>query len=104
VSADLGTPDTLLWLRAEADSRREPVPSEAGAIARFRVDLPGGTGATIECLDVAGRVLGARELGTLPAGVHDVAPPWSQPPAAGVYWIRVRQGAEASATRVVIVR
>jgi hypothetical protein len=149
VGADLGTPDTLVWLRAEADARRtprmytltyvatdaagnrtesaatvtvpspghgsgddnhgggivvEPVPGLEGSIAGFRAELPGGGNAVIECLDVAGRVLAARELGALPVGVHDLASPWTQRPAAGVYWIRVRQAGEASATRVVILR
>jgi hypothetical protein len=72
-----------------------------GLVVHFA--LPGAAPARLELLDVSGRRLAARDVGALGPGRHDVdlAPGKGLP--AGVYLLRLTQGALARSTRVAVL-
>ncbi len=67
--------------------------------------LPNASLAILDLLDVTGRRLLEREVGSLGAGAHttrlDAA---GTPPATGLYLLRLRQGREVRTTRAVVAR
>ena len=65
--------------------------------------LASGEPAWIELLDVTGRRVTKREVGTLGAGTHAVRLGNDARLAAGVYLVRLRQGALARVARTAIV-
>ncbi|MCC6349840.1 MAG: T9SS type A sorting domain-containing protein [Candidatus Eisenbacteria bacterium] len=69
-----------------------------------RFSLEAESAVDIEMLDVAGRRVASRTLGTISAGQH-VASPCDRPDGleAGLYFVRVIAGTVMRATRVVIV-
>lgn len=66
--------------------------------------LPASAPVRIELLDVAGRRLAARDLGSLSAGPHSVRMTRPSPLRSGVYFVRVTQGAESAAVPVTIAK
>ena len=68
-----------------------------------RLTLPGGERATLELLDVAGRVRAARELSG-PAVEHAVSLRGDRPLEPGLYFARVRQGGASARVRVTVLR
>jgi len=81
-----------------------PNPVRAGADLAIRLGMPEAGEATVEVLDLAGRVVTSRELGALEAGVHDVRLTWRARPAAGIYWVRASQsGRTSKAVRVAVL-
>jgi hypothetical protein len=64
--------------------------------------LPSGAPAALELLDVAGRRLLWREVGTLGAGSHrvDLAAGGQVPP--GLYFVRLSQAGHVASSRVAI--
>jgi len=65
--------------------------------------LPNGASARLELLDVSGRRLLAREVGSLGAGRHTVNLAEGHNVAAGIYWVRLTQGANQRRTRVAAI-
>ena len=57
----------------------------------------------LELLDLSGRRLLAREVGSLGAGRHTMNLAEGRGVAPGVYWVRLAQGANARGTRVVVI-
>jgi hypothetical protein len=95
---------------ADADDRtmfafgiaRVASPTRGPAIAvEFR--LPSAAPATLELLDVAGRRVVTREVGSRGAGQHRVVLDSGRDLAAGVYVIRLVQEGRAEARRVVVL-
>jgi hypothetical protein len=80
-----------------------PNPSRGGALS-VRFTLASAGGASLELLDVAGRRLAARDVGSLGAGRHalDLGEGRLLPP--GIYLVRLRQGAGTRVTRVAVLR
>jgi Kelch motif/Galactose oxidase, central domain len=65
--------------------------------------LPEATPASLEVMDVAGRVVGRRDVGNLGQGRH-VVEFGGVPRAAGIYVIRLRQGGQVRTSRGILVR
>ena len=76
-------------------------PSE-GRIA-LGVELPDAALASLELLDVGGRVIESREIGALGPGAHMLTFGRAGL-ASGVYFVRIRRVAEDRSLRVVVVR
>ena len=66
--------------------------------------LPSGASARLELLDVSGRRVRAREVGSLGAGRHTVNLTEGRSVNAGVYWVRLTQGADQRTARVVVIQ
>src|SRR5262249_20091620 len=79
-----------------------PNPAIGDAIAAFA--LPSAEPATLELLDLTGRRVLSREVGSLGAGRHTVRLDSDSSVPAGVYWIRLRQGAHLQVARGVVMR
>jgi len=80
-----------------------PNPVRRGAELSLRLSLAREGEASVQVLDIAGRVMASRELGRLPAGVHDARLAWNRPPSAGIYWVRLTQAGEEPQIRRVAV-
>ena len=65
--------------------------------------LPTGAAARLELLDISGRRVLAREVGSLGAGRHTVNLAEGRKVAPGLYWVRLAQGANRSWTRVAVI-
>lgn len=77
-------------------------PNPGGADAAIVFTLASRERATIEMVDLAGRRVFAREVGSLGPGTH--ALPLGGRIAPGVYWLRLEQGARRVTARGVIVK
>ncbi len=66
--------------------------------------LPIADVATLELLDLTGRRIVSREVGTLGAGMHfmDMTP--ERPLVPGVYWLRLTQGSDVRTTKAAVVK
>jgi hypothetical protein len=94
-----------VWVDVPAEPRLaleglRPSPASGEALAWFT--LGSGEPATLEMLDLSGRRVLAREVGGLGAGRHAVRLDLSAL-GPGVYWIRLRQGAQARVRRAVVL-
>jgi hypothetical protein len=65
--------------------------------------LPSGAAARLELLDVSGRQVRSREVGSLGAGRHTVNMAEGRGLAPGLYWVRLSQGANRRTTRVTVI-
>jgi hypothetical protein len=64
--------------------------------------LPSGASAQLELLDISGRRILSREVGSLGAGQHEVDLADGRKVAPGLYWVRLVQGTNRRSTRVVV--
>ena len=80
-----------------------PNPARGGALT-VRFTLAGPAAASLELLDVAGRRLVTRVVGSLGAGRHTADLGLGQALAPGLYWVRLRQGTDSRLTRVAVLR
>ena len=85
---------------AIAPVRPEPV---RGGTLVVDVALPSAGPARLEMLDVMGRRVAERELGTLGAGRHTVDLAAGRGLAPGVYLLRLTQAGEARVARVTVI-
>lgn len=88
---------------AFALERVRPNPASGGEL-RVSFALPGAAGARLDLVDVHGRRVATREVGALGAGRHTVDLAEGARIRAGLYWVRLTQGAEQRRTRVVVVQ
>ena len=65
--------------------------------------LPGSEPARLDVVDISGRVVGGREVGSLGAGVHRVNLGSAKTFAPGVYFVRLSRGGETLTTRAVVM-
>jgi hypothetical protein len=87
--------------RTLALSRVGPVPARGNLSVAFTLRAHGRV--ALELLDVAGRRLRRVDLGELPPGEHAVNFQRGVDLGAGVYWLRLAQGANAASAKVVFV-
>jgi hypothetical protein len=80
-----------------------PNPSRGGAL-NVRFTLPGTAAASLELLDIAGRCIASREIGSLDAGQHTLDLGAGQHLAPGLYLVRLTQGENLRTTRVAVLR
>ena len=81
-----------------------PNPVNAGVDLLVRLALPADGAATLQVLDVAGRVMAKRELGSLGPGIHDARVAWDRRPAPGIYWVRLTHGDKSVSSRVGVLQ
>jgi hypothetical protein len=79
-----------------------PNPARAGAVV-LRLTLPDSAPADLEVLDVAGRRVASRAVGSLGAGRHRVTLTPAQPMRPGIYFARLRRGGVQQVTRFCVV-
>ena len=79
-----------------------PNPASHGFEVSF--SLPSGGSARLEILDVSGRRVASRDVGSLGAGFHTVALSESGSLPAGVYSVRLAQGTRVLTSKVSVVR
>ena len=79
-------------------------PNPAVGALNVSFSLPMEGSATMELLDLAGRRVIDREVGQLGRGRHVLRLDASGHTAPGVYWVRLRQGAQQALTRAVVMR
>ena len=65
--------------------------------------LPSGAAARLDLLDVGGRLVLSREVGSLGAGRHQVKLAAGRGVAPGLYWVRLAQGANQRTARVSVI-
>jgi hypothetical protein len=79
----------------------QPNPSRGGAVVSF--SLASAESATLEVVDVRGRVVLQRDVGSLGPGSHTVEIGAEAGLRPGVYWVRLKQGAETLTKRGVVL-
>ena len=79
-------------------------PNPAVGALNVSFSLPKDGPATMELLDLAGRRVIDREVGQLGRGRHVFRLDSDSRMAPGVYWLRLRQGAQQALTRAVVMR
>ena len=79
-----------------------PNPSRGGTLALVIV-LPDDVPAELEVLDVGGRRITTRPVGTLGAGRHRVALPPGTALPPGMYFARLRRAGDQRVTRFVVL-
>jgi hypothetical protein len=97
----LGVPGEAATLAFALDPVR-PNPARGGAMT-VRFTLAGEAPASLELLDVAGRRVVARNVGSLGAGTHSLSLGGDLRLAPGVYMVCLRQGSSLRTTRVAVV-
>jgi len=75
----------------------------SGARLDIAFALPAGGAARLELMDVSGRRVLAREVGSLGPGRHTVSLAAGRPVAPGLYWVRLTHGASQRQARVAVV-
>jgi hypothetical protein len=66
--------------------------------------LPTGAAARLELVDIGGRRVLSREVGSLGAGRHNVNLAEGHRVAAGIYWVQLAQGAQQQRVRVTVIQ
>jgi hypothetical protein len=80
-----------------------PNPSSGGALA-VSFTLAGGAPASLELLDVTGRRVAEREVGSLGAGRHAIGLGGGSHVAPGLYLVRLTQGTNVRTVRAVVLQ
>lgn len=78
-----------------------PAPAGAGLVG---FSLPDASPARLDLVDVAGRQVFSREVGSLGRGEHVVRVSGAQPLAPGLYLVRLTQGGRSLTAKVVAIR
>jgi hypothetical protein len=81
---------------------RGPNPATGEIWVDFR--LPSGSPASVELFDVMGQRVVSREVGSMGPGPHSVRLAPGRNLAAGLYLVRLRQGAETRTARLTLLR
>lgn len=79
-----------------------PNPMHVGAMI-VRFTLPTAAAASLELLDIAGRRVIAREVGSLGAGHHAIDLAAGRGQGSGIYFVRLRQADAARVQRIVVL-
>ena len=78
-------------------------PNPSAALPNVVYSLPDGAEARLELVDLLGRVVLRRDLGTPGPGRHEIALDRSRMPP-GVYWLRLVRADRVASARVVLLR
>jgi hypothetical protein len=79
-------------------------PNPAVGVLNVALTLPRAEPATLALLDVSGRVLAVRDVGSLGVGRHFVRLSEASGTPPGVYWLRLTQAGRSLVKRVTVVR
>jgi len=79
-------------------------PNPAVRVMNVSLSLPNDSPATLAVLDVAGRKLASREVGSLGVGRHTLPLDLGAGVSPGVYWLRLTQGGHSLLAKAAIVR
>jgi hypothetical protein len=79
-------------------------PNPSPGLVSVAFVLPDAASAHLELLDVTGRRVAGRDVGTLGAGSHVVDLTEGRPLAAGVYLVRLSRAGQSLTTRVTVIR
>jgi hypothetical protein len=80
------------------------IPNPApGRDLRVRFSLPSAQPARLELYDLNGRLVSAREVGTLGAGEHSLQISAGGHIPPGVYWLRLSQASRRATARIAVV-
>ena len=98
------TGETWVQVPAEALSLAgfQPNPAQGTPVVFFT--LPTNQSATLEVIDLRGRKIWSRDIGSLGPGSHSVEVPTAANLSPGVYWIRLTQADRSLTMRGVILR
>ena len=94
----------------QTHSTQKTLPQATGIKRRFSImlsvafTLPTSAPARLELVDVSGRRVAQREVGTLGAGRHALALAADRDVAPGLYLLRLTQGASVRVSRVTLLR
>jgi len=80
-----------------------PNPSLASSDLRIRFSLAAEGTASLQVLDIAGRVMAESDLSALGPGPHDARLAWRIKPSPGLYWVRLRQGTLSATKRIGVL-
>ena len=75
----------------------------SGKGLRVELVLPTGADARLQLLDVSGRRVLEREVGSLGAGRHTLNLAEGRRVVPGIYWLRLVQGANQRTARVAVI-
>jgi hypothetical protein len=103
-----GTMSAPAWVEVPEAARfalrgMTPNPSTTNA-ALVAFTLPDGAPARLEVMDIAGRQVFAREVGSLGPGQHFVRVSGEEPMAPGVYLVRLTRGGQSLTAKAVTTR
>jgi hypothetical protein len=93
--------DVPKWALALDPVRPNPV---RGSALEVRFVLPDATPASLDVVDVTGRIARRLDFSLLGRGSHVVRLDDAPPLPAGVYWLRLRQGTHVAGARAVVIR
>jgi hypothetical protein len=79
-------------------------PNPLRSALRVAVTLPDATPARLELVDVSGRLLESREVGSLGPGRHTVQLAGGRDAPAGIRFVRLTQGARTATQRIAVLR
>ncbi len=79
-------------------------PNPSTSLPGIVYSLDGWTPARLELVDVAGRAILARDLGSPGPGRHELSLGSATPPPPGIYWARLSQSGRSVTTKVTIMR
>jgi hypothetical protein len=80
----------------------QPNPAVAELVAAFT--LPRAEPASLDLIDLAGRRIVSKDVGSLGAGNHRMRIAESGAVSPGVYWLVLQQGSERKVTRALVIR
>ncbi len=83
---------------------RQIRPNPAASVPVVTYALPSAAPASLELVDVSGRVIARQDLGTPGPGLHEARLGMRSRPAPGVYWVRLSQGERSVSSTVIFVR
>ena len=81
-----------------------PNPVTTDARLQVRLSLPRSTAASLQVIDISGRVVARQDLRSLGAGVHELTLAWERRPSPGIYWVRLTQGGTSVASKVGVLK
>ena len=97
------------WLNAAPHARTPfalelPRPNPVAGDLEVAFTLPRAAGAHLELMDLAGRRVASRTLGSLPAGRASVTLARAGALPSGLYWLRLTSGNNSATRKVCVAR
>jgi len=104
IAVDLSHESAAVEIPPALSVRVSSLHPAAGGRLSIEFTLPDQSPARLELLDVAGRVMMSRQVGELGRGQHtlELAPERALP--QGIYFVRLRRGADEARSRAAVIR